>query len=69
MSVDVLTTTKGMPTSGGINIQELTLEVVVSCDIIEYLLIDIYNLSPNIYNVRAFYFMKTYKTYNPIISF
>ncbi len=36
MSVDVLTTTKGMPTSGGINIQELTLEVVVSCDIIEY---------------------------------
>ena len=36
MSIDVLTTTKGMPTSGGINIQELTLEVVVSCDIIEY---------------------------------
>jgi hypothetical protein len=36
MSVDVLHTTKGLPTSGGMNTTEYTIEVVVSCDVIEY---------------------------------
>ena len=36
MSIDVLKTTKGTPTSGGISVSEYTLEVVVSADIIEY---------------------------------
>jgi hypothetical protein len=36
MSIDVLTTRMGQPTSGGINLKELTLEVVVSTDIVEY---------------------------------
>ena len=36
MSIDVLHTTKGQPTSGGINATEYTIEVVVSCDVIEY---------------------------------
>tara|TARA_B100000900_G_scaffold337646_1_gene299641 strand:- start:90 stop:479 length:390 start_codon:yes stop_codon:yes gene_type:complete len=36
MSVDVLHTRKGQPTSGGVNTTEYTIEVVVSCDIIEY---------------------------------
>lgn len=36
LSVDVLTTKKGTPTSGGMAVTELTLEVVVSADIIEY---------------------------------
>ena len=36
MSIDILTTEVGMPTSGGMSIEELTIEVVVSADIIEY---------------------------------
>jgi len=36
MSIDILHTTKGQPTSGGINATEYTIEVVVSCDIIQY---------------------------------
>ena len=36
MSIDLLHTTKGQPTSGGINATEYTIEVVVSCDIIQY---------------------------------
>ena len=36
MSIDVLTTKKGTPTSGGIDVSEVTLEVVISADVIEY---------------------------------
>lgn len=36
MSVDVLTTRKGTPTSGGMDVSQVTLEVVISADIIEY---------------------------------
>ena len=36
MSIDVLKTSKGTPTSGGVSVSEYTLEVVVSADIIEY---------------------------------
>ena len=36
MSIDVLTTRKGTPTSGGMDVSEVTLEVVISADIIEY---------------------------------
>jgi len=36
MSFDILTTKKGTPTTAGVNVREITLEVVVSADIIEY---------------------------------
>ena len=36
VSIDVLKTEKGAPTSAGINVTEYTIEVVVSADIIEY---------------------------------
>ena len=36
VSIDVLKTEKGSPTAAGVNVTELTLEVVVSADIIEY---------------------------------
>ncbi len=36
MSIDVLTTRKGTPTGGGMDVNEVTLEVVISADIIEY---------------------------------
>ena len=37
LSIDVLETTEGTPTStGGIIVREITIEVVVSTDIIEY---------------------------------
>ena len=36
LSIDELTTTKGRPLQGGVNVNEITIEVVVSADIIEY---------------------------------
>lgn len=36
LSIDVIQTTKGSATNAGINAQEVTLEVIVSADIIEY---------------------------------
>ncbi len=36
MSFDILTTKKGIPTTAGVNVREITLEVVVSADVIEY---------------------------------
>jgi len=36
LTIDVLNTTKGTPTSGGLYVDEVTLEAVVSADIIEY---------------------------------
>ena len=36
MSFDILTTKKGIPTAAGVNVREITLEVVVSADVIEY---------------------------------
>lgn len=36
LSIDELTTTKGKQMQGGVNVNEITIEVVVSADIIEY---------------------------------
>lgn len=36
VSIDQLTTTKGSPTSGGVDVREITIEVIVSADIIQY---------------------------------
>ncbi len=36
LSIDVLTTKSGNPTAAGVNAKEITVEVVISADIIEY---------------------------------